>query len=422
MPTVSHLIKRLQKQDEIWVSDSEEEDEPVVMPCIPSTSKANLSTPSNEDESEGSEDKSESDPDWVTDSDMTGTGSSDMYSVVDESLGYVTSEDGSLIGEVVKEAILEATLEDMQIGDYRDLPSMDRARKRTILQNTDLATLRRLQLRKLIDEIDVGAILLDRLDQDLRRMTLNAPSVLRMMELTDTLISGSFVYPILIRGVLTPNDLDMITTTSTYDMVLSYLKKKGYVNCKEVYPQGQATRRGRGRGSYASNLEDISIIFELWNKKGYKINVIVSEGRPILPILQYHSTPVMNYIAYHGIVCLYDITLHQFGIMNYTDPSIRAIRCVVKYRGRGIDISNQLEDEHTCKIDGCCAQTIRSLFDRDVIHVRFPDSADVPHTQLRKSEADIAVWRLATGALCKAPTNDEAGFALCDNRYTVLRR
>ncbi|KAJ2920750.1 hypothetical protein H1R20_g16344, partial [Candolleomyces eurysporus] len=262
------------------------------------------------------------------------------------------------------------------------------------------------------DEIDISTVLLDRLDQDLRRLTLNATSVLRMMELTDTVISGSFVHPVISRGTLVPNDLDLFTTLRTFGMVLSYFRKKGYADCKEVYPQGSR------RPAYRSNLKDISFIFELRNKKVYKINVIVSKGRPLLPILQFHSTPVMNYIAYHGLVCLYDITIYQLGINNYVNPPARVQQCIVKYEHRGFEIWDRFEEEHTCKIDGCCAQTIRSLFDRDMVHFQFPDSAEIPHGELRKSEAEVAVWRLATGAMCKATTNDDAGFVICDSEYT----
>ncbi|RXW19810.1 hypothetical protein EST38_g6058 [Candolleomyces aberdarensis] len=445
IPTVSHMIEALNK--EFMMPDTDDEDDiQDEVPCLASTSNTSdiiearireimvpdtddeddiqdevPSPPSTFDTGDGqpsyeSDNEDEDDSDCRTNDDTSGTGSSDLYSVVTESLGYITSEDGSLLGDVVSDAILEASLEDLKITDYNDLLSMDRTMKRNLLQNIDLAILRRLQLKKLIDEIDIGTVLLDRLDQDLRRLTLNATSVLRMMELTDTVISGSFIHPVIGRGTLVPNDLDLFTTLKTFGMVLSYLGKKGYGSCKEVYPQGSR------RPAYMSNLEDISFIFELRNKKAYKINVIVSKGRPLLPILQFHSTPVMNYIAYHGLVCLYDITIYQLGINNYVNPPARVQQCIVKYERRGFEIWDRFEEEHTCKIDGCCPQTIRSLFDRDVVHFRFPDSAEVPHGELRKSEAEVAVWRLATGAMCKATTNDDAGFVICDSEYTVLRR
>ncbi|KAJ2926668.1 hypothetical protein H1R20_g10436, partial [Candolleomyces eurysporus] len=341
VPTVSHIIEALNK--EIMVPDTDDEDDiQGEVLCLPSTSNTGhtkkasnkeIMMPDTDDEDNIQDDvpclpstsdtgddqpfyesDDEDDSDCTTDDDVSGTGSSDLYSVVTESLGYITSEDGSLLGDVVNDAILEASLEDLKITDYNDLLSMDRTMKRNLLQNVDLAILRRLRLKKLIDEIDISTVLLDRLDQDLRRLTLNATSVLRMMELTDTVISGSFVHPVISRGTLVPNDLDLFTTLRTFGMVLSYFRKKGYADCKEVYPQGSR------RPAYRSNLKDISFIFELRNKKAYKINVIVSKGRPLLPILQFHSTPVMNYIAYHGLVCLYDITIYQLGINNYVDP------------------------------------------------------------------------------------------------------
>ncbi|RXW19086.1 hypothetical protein EST38_g6764 [Candolleomyces aberdarensis] len=420
IPTVSHMIEILEK--EFIVSDTDDEDD---APGIATTSNVKLDgdTPSVEREDSEREDPTrlestdsdEDDEDWTDDEeDPSCPGSSDKYSVEDESLGYITSEDGSVLGEVVSEAILEASLEDLKISDNSELAGMDRAKKRNILQNVDLAYLRRLQLKKLIDEIDVGTVLMDRLDQDLRRHGLTAASLLRMMELTDTLLSGSFVHPVLARGILIPNDIDLFTDVESFGMVLSYLKKKGYSHRRQIYPQPQSPRRQ----GYGMNLQGIRLIFELRNKKAYKVNVIVSSGRPLLPILQFHSTPVMNYISHHGVVLLYDITLYQFGIVNRVDPPARVQRCLAKYERRGFDISDRFWEEHTCRIDGCCSQTIRSLFDRDVVHVRFPDMAEIPHDELRKREANIAVWRLASGAACKAATNDTAGFAVCDSDYS----
>lgn len=111
-----------------------------------------------------------------------------------------------------------------------------------------------------------------------------------------------------------PNDLDLFATLDEYKMILTYLKKKGFTTSKQVYLQ-----KGGGcqRRAYGNKLQGISLIFELQNKGSYKINVIVSTRQAILPILQFHSTHIMNYIAYHGLVCLYKITLHQLSIANY---------------------------------------------------------------------------------------------------------
>ncbi|KAJ2911390.1 hypothetical protein MD484_g9024, partial [Candolleomyces efflorescens] len=358
---------------------------------------------------------SEYDEDWTTDEESE-TGSSEFYSVATESLGYITSEEGSVIGEVVNQAIIEASLEGLKMVDDSDIAKMDRARKRLLLRNTELLDLRRLQRKKMIDEIDVGTILLDRLDQDLRRIGLNATSLLRLLELTGVLLSGSFVLPVLSAGMLVPNDMDLFACLGTYHTVISYLRKKGYTDCKQIY----SGRRGR---VYGKGLPDISMIFEVRNKKTYKINIIVSVGKPLLPILQFHSTPVMNYIAHHGVVCLYDLTIYRLGIANYmNDIPIRVELCFDKYRQRGIEIWDKLDEEHICRIDSGCPQTIRSLFDRDVVHIRFPDFMHTPAVEHRKCEADIAIWRLATGAACNSATVDELGFVVCEDAHSVLRR
>jgi hypothetical protein len=123
--------------------------------------------------------------------------------------------------------------------DDSDIGQMDRARKRILLRNTDILDLRQLQRKKLIDEQDVGTVLLDRLDQDLRCIGLKATSLLRLLELTGALLSGSFVLLVLIRGILIPNDMDLFACLGSYKAILSYLKKKGYTNCTQIYPDGK---------------------------------------------------------------------------------------------------------------------------------------------------------------------------------------
>jgi hypothetical protein len=265
----------------------------------------------------------------------------------------------------------------------------------------------------LVDDIDIGIVVLNRLDQDLQRIGIQAASLLRMMELTGTLLSGSFLHPIMQWNTLIPNDLNMFVSLDTYNVVFSYLKKKGFTNCKKVYPSGQ------GHPGYGDNLQDISIIFEVRNRHTYKINVIVSKGQPILPILQFHSTIVMNYITYHGLVCLYNITLHRFGVANYLTKIPNCVKvCFSKYRTRGFNIGTHLEEEHTCKIDASCPQTIQTLFNDNIVHVRFPDFVEVLGTELRSREAKLAVWRLASGTACNEETNDKTGFIICDSVYT----
>jgi hypothetical protein len=96
---------------------------------------------------------------------------------------------------------------------------------------------------------------------------------------------------------------------------------------------------------------------------------------------------------------------------------LRVERCFDKYRNRGIEIWDKLDEEHICRIDSGCPQMICSLFNRDILHVRFPDFMETPAVEHRKNEADVAIWRLATAAACNAATVDDLGFVLCDDKY-----
>ncbi|KAF9536194.1 hypothetical protein CPC08DRAFT_771685 [Agrocybe pediades] len=61
----------------------------------------------------------------------------------------------------------------------------------------------------------------------------------------------------------------------------------------------------------------------------------VRHGSSICPIVQAHSTFLMNYIAWYGVVCLYpDMTLQKMGVA--LDDSPNAIACYDKYKDRGL--------------------------------------------------------------------------------------
>ncbi|KAJ2920785.1 hypothetical protein H1R20_g16309, partial [Candolleomyces eurysporus] len=169
--TVSHMIKLL--NTEFTVSDTEDE------ASLTDTEKAQASGlaakrqevrdgPKNQTSHiEDTAPEDDDDSDWTTDGEATGTGSSDLYSVEEETLGYVTLEDGSMLGDIVNQAVIEAALEGLKFVDNDEIQSMDRARKRIILHNSGLTDLCWMQLKRLVDKIDVGTVLLDRLDQDL---------------------------------------------------------------------------------------------------------------------------------------------------------------------------------------------------------------------------------------------------------------
>ncbi|KDR70814.1 hypothetical protein GALMADRAFT_23662, partial [Galerina marginata CBS 339.88] len=104
------------------------------------------------------------------------------------------------------------------------------------------------------------------------------------------------------------------------------------------------------------------------------INIVVSKSRvSILPLFQFHSTAVMNFISSTGIFCAYpSLTFRRRNLVN---PSyfwkrgtyFLLIRCLEKYSRRGFDTRYTLKWEdvrqHECGKEWFCPHTVRRLHD-----------------------------------------------------------
>ncbi|KAF6759682.1 hypothetical protein DFP72DRAFT_762261, partial [Ephemerocybe angulata] len=146
------------------------------------------------------------------------------------------------------------------------------------------------------------------------------------------------------------------------------------------------------------------------------INLILSASAPILPLMQFHSTIVQNYIAFHGVVILHQQTLARIGLINLPIDKIPAktLRCLAKYEQRGFKMWNHLMVDHICNVDPRCAQTTRSLFDDHITHFKFPDFQYSQSAVLRQNEATIMHWRSRAANACESPSTEKHGFFLCN--------
>ncbi|KAJ2924572.1 hypothetical protein H1R20_g12527, partial [Candolleomyces eurysporus] len=272
---------------------------------------------------------------------------------------------------------------------------------------------------------EVEEILFERLDTYLAQFQLRRDYVLGLLSSTDSFISGSFPLYVLFARLFEPSDLDFFTSQDYHLTVVGYLVKKGYKDIRTIYsasvryefPQVQRSIR------YHDELEAIHKILELTNGRGRKINIVVSKGSPLLPILQFHSTLVMNYIAPHGIVCLYPLTLRRIGIINYINPlSTKVMDCVDKYVRRGFRMWTHNQLTHKCGVDGNCPQTKRSLHDDHVVHFVFPNCSDKEGALIRQDDAVSATWRLSSARACKKATHERYGFVFCNGDGAVMAR
>jgi hypothetical protein len=118
------------------------------------------------------------------------------------------------------------------------------------------------------------------------------------------------------------------------------------------------------------------------------------------PIVNFHSTFVMNMITYFGVVVLYrDLTNKRVGWCNVDGPiQPRDLRWLRKYRDRGYTVRRGGESHGTggyvCDAACECPNRIRSLFDHMTGVVRFRDYRVERTYILLKELHRLFVWQL----------------------------
>ncbi|KAH6907587.1 hypothetical protein BKA70DRAFT_1223412 [Coprinopsis sp. MPI-PUGE-AT-0042] len=161
---------------------------------------------------------------------------------------------------------------------------------------------------------------------------LNAGLVLWAMWLLSSYISGSAVLAVMHGNCFTPNDLDFYFLLAHRDLYL--VEDLGSIG-KKIYTARYP-------------LPGIDAIWYFRNRKTNAIiNVIVTKTHSPLPaIIGFHSTLVMNFISYFGIVSLYhEGTAKKQGWYNGTGRMKRRDeRWADKYRSRGFHIFKNSQD------------------------------------------------------------------------------
>jgi hypothetical protein len=153
----------------------------------------------------------------------------------------------------------------------------------------------------------------------------------------------------------------------------------------------------------------------------------------LVPIVAFHSTPVMNFIAYFGVVTLYkDLTKRGVGWINRyprrdgTGLSYyRNDNCwMEKYEERGYELWTGSDipgpsEEHRCGIDEECTLTVRNLFDNGVEVRRFRRYQSQDPITLLKTLEPCFVWSLRNRN-CKSRSTLKSGIVVTVDDYFVM--
>ena len=212
-------------------------------------------------------------------------------------------------------------------------------------------------------------------------------SVMSLRELmvnTGTVISGSFALAILHPQQFDPNDIDFYVLPLGFGAVLKYVAQHGYI----IDPYEHGTSK-----YVRQHIVVVRLIHPISQKS---INVITGFKDHVVEIItQFHSTLVMNYLAWFGLVVLYpEWTLNKAGLI-VTD-TLTSEQCFTKYIGRGYTLHRDVHtlthplEVHRCGEDPYCAATMRSLHDEHSYVEQFDDG----EFDFKEAEEDMS-WTLS---------------------------
>ncbi|TEB33496.1 hypothetical protein FA13DRAFT_1789933 [Coprinellus micaceus] len=240
--------------------------------------------------------------------------------------------------------------------------------KVAILKQASVDTLKSLlpfnQLRRF-----ARRALRERVNDIIEDFHLDPALVLKMMDTTGTIISGSAaLQAVSPRLNWKAGDVDFYCGVDVIDAVLLCFKRQSY-EVVNTHPAPYAYKKFYtfgARNALPSNFEArfranscIENVFTLSHTpSALTINVIQSRSpASATPLAFFHSTLVMNFVSAGGVACAYpDLTLNSLGLMNFQSMPpvqhvhIRDVRAVDKYQSRGYLFVQG--DEHDVTVDG----------------------------------------------------------------------
>jgi len=198
----------------------------------------------------------------------------------------------------------------------------------------------------------------------------------------EVVISGSNALLAFHFDLLQPGDLDLYAPIARESTIGAFLEERGYLR---VYGPMQS----------AYTADNASVVrIDKYARQGEFIDAVYVKGKPIQVVTKFHSTLVMNYIAWYGAVSLYPaLTLEGKGIMNAS--SARADECRTKYELKGFQFVRRLprgladKPLHNCRQYFACPSTVRSIHDNSVMFIPFTGLSNT----LAAYEGNL-VWRL----------------------------
>jgi len=201
---------------------------------------------------------------------------------------------------------------------------------------------------------------------------------------TSTIISGSAALTLIHPDQFLPNDIDFYVLPFGFAAILEFIQDHGY----KIKPYNRALCN-----YFHQNIVVVKLIHPVSHKS---INVITGLDSHVVKLVTcFHSTLLMNYLSWFGLVDLYpEWTLEKCSLIITDTPVSR--ECQMKYVNCGYTTHHNVAElmqplqEHICQADLYCPASIRSLHDGHCLVEPFePDGFDI-----NTSECDMT-WPLS---------------------------
>jgi len=170
-------------------------------------------------------------------------------------------------------------------------------------------------------------------------------------------ISGSTALALVHPNQFLPNDIDFYVLPPGFSAILKYIEDHGY----KIEPYDRSTAN-----YFHQNIIIVKLIHPTSRRS---VNVMTSiDDHVVKPITRFHSTLVMNYLSWFGLVVLYpEWTLDKRSLI--VANAHTSVECIMKYVDRGYTLYRNLFDitspspAHICEVDAYCPLSERSLHD-----------------------------------------------------------
>lgn len=201
---------------------------------------------------------------------------------------------------------------------------------------------------KAIEEAYLNAVLSNLSGYFRLRGTLDLRHALRI---SGAVISGSAALLAICRANFLPNDLDLyVSEFDDFNMLREFLSSCGYASVME-------RRTGPSSSQYSTKF--ISRVETFTNEKQTRVIQVIYSVRhaAIAPILNFHSTLLMNYVSAENVVCLYPtLTLIREG--KRLNKKTKALTAYSKYTERGFNLlpqNAQEKDDELYSLTSICS-------------------------------------------------------------------